>query len=70
MPASNLEFYFVASCDTMDFEKHQNLDTMTIKISACEFNVAANGDINFKTVPILTFRSLTSTIVDVPHRYP
>jgi len=39
----------------MDFEKRQNLDTLTITISVCEFNVAANGNINFNAVHFAAF---------------
>ena len=69
MPASNLGFYFVVACDTMELEKHQNLDTVTIKISVCEFKVAANGTITFKAVCFGAFLVLKRSMLNVRRRH-
>jgi len=68
VPASNLESYFIVSCDTMEFEKHQNLDILTIKISVCEFNVVANGKTNFKAVCFGAFLILKWPMLNVTRR--
>jgi hypothetical protein len=52
----------------MELEKHQTLDTVTTKISVCEFKVAANGTISFKAVCFEVFPALKRPMLNVRKR--
>jgi hypothetical protein len=52
----------------MELEKHQNLDTVTIKISVCEFKVAANRTISFEAVCFGAFLVLKRSMLNVRRR--